>query len=99
MRHRAQTTGFRRPLAAPSPFERVANGRYFVQKLVDDEWRVMSYGDVDRDAGVGRELDKLIQRAEVLEGSVRIVRSKDGVVVWEPKEPVALCVAEELEAV
>jgi hypothetical protein len=97
MRHRAQTTGFRRPLAAPSPFERVTNGRYLVEKLVDSEWRVMSYGDVDHDAGVGRELDRLIQRAEVLEGVVRIVRSKDQVVIWESKEPAPLFVAEELE--
>lgn len=65
----------------PSPHARAAGGKYFVEKLLDGVWKLMSYGDIDHDARVGKELDRLIQRAEVLEGVVRI-RRRDDVIVW-----------------
>ncbi len=74
-------------------FERAADGRYFVEKLVnagtpEERWACMSYGDADRDARAGKGLDRLIQRAEVLEGTVRI-RRRDDVIVWESPKAAA----------
>lgn len=93
MRSRNQRTNYGKPLVDYSPFERQASGKYFVDKLVHDSeavparWVVMSYGDSDKFASPGKELDKLIQRAEALEGTVRIRRSADDVIVWESPVP------------
>jgi hypothetical protein len=61
-------------------------GRYLIEKLREGEWILMSYGDADFDARPGAELDKLIQRAEVLEGTCRIRRKRDDVIVWPPEQ-------------
>lgn len=86
MRHPNQRTNYRVPLK--SPFERQADGKYLIEKLVDDgngddRWVVMSFGDPYPDAAPGQELDHLIRRAIALEGVVRIVRQKGRVLVWE----------------
>jgi hypothetical protein len=89
VKHPNQQTNYRVPTR--SPFERQANGKYLVEKLIDDghgdaRWVVMSFGDQDRDARPGQELDQLIRRAHALEGRVRIVRQNGRVLVWDSED-------------
>lgn len=92
MRHPNQRTGYgNRPNyvgPARSPYETSATGKYLVEKLMEEgtpteRWVCMSFGDIDHGARPGEEFDLLIRRAETLEGTVRIVRQKGRVLVWE----------------
>jgi hypothetical protein len=56
-------------------------GRYHVEKQRDDgTWGLMAVGEPSQVPG--HELDRLLRCAEALEGTVRIVRAQDGVIVW-----------------
>ena len=88
MRSYYQTSGLGRPLngSTVSPYEAKLTGRYVVEKLLlrpfadSPQWVAMANGN-DADGG----LDRLIRTAEAVGGDVRIVRRKDGAVVWSRK--------------
>lgn len=80
-RHSNQRSGYEVP--TQSHERDISAGRYHVEKWNGERWVLMSAGDVDPDAPPGRELDRLVQRAHVLEGKTRIVRKRGSKVVWE----------------
>ncbi len=87
MKHAAQNRNYGRPFNGNtvSPFESKTTGLYHVEKLKDGVWICMSYGDIDRNAPPGKEFEILIRRANALGGDCRVIRKRDGVIVFSRK--------------
>ncbi len=86
-RHPAQNRNFGRPFSSKtvSPFEAQPAGSYHIEKLLDGAWVCMSCGEIDRDAAPGKEFEKMIRRMHTIGGDCRLIRKRDGVIVFSRK--------------
>ncbi len=86
MRHSSQRTDYAAGKTR-SPFEAAVSGRFVVEKLLPrpfasaPQWVAMANGDADDADG----LKRLERTAETLGGDVRIVRRRDGRVMFQRK--------------